>query len=151
MTAVAREIGSLVPHSSTMLLIQAPFEELEAGARASVRVAEDSLFFCPGKGVPGWVGIEYMAQTVALHAGIVAARHGRQIKIGFLLGTRRYVATCAYFRLGSRLRIDVLEEWQDGQMAVYKCSIADQHGTDLASAELNVFQPADAMKFIEGE
>lgn len=148
MTAPKREISALLPHSGGMVLIAEPYAELENGVRASIYVAEDSLFFEPGHGVPGWVGIEYMAQAVALHAGLVASRHGREIKIGFLLGTRRYGVDTNYFRLGARLTVEASEIWQDGHMAVYACILRDDEGRNLASAELNVYQPEDPKAFL---
>lgn len=142
-------LRSLMPHSGPMVLIEEPFDAGEKWATASVRIGEDSMFYQPGLGVPTWVGAEYMAQTIALYAGVCAAQIGREIKIGFLLGTRHYTVELNFFRLGSDLRIAANEIWQDGQMAVYDCTIQDRTGADLAAAELNVFQPTDPIAFLE--
>ena len=119
-------------------------------AAATVRVGEDSLFYQAGLGVPAWVGIEYMAQTVALYAGICAKQAGTDIRMGFLLGTRRYQAATDYFRLGSLLQTTVHEVWQDGNMAVFDCQICcNEGGRQLAEAHLNVFQPEDPIAFLQ--
>lgn len=141
-------VPSLLPHSRGMVLIAEPAASGDEWAEASVRVAEDSLFFEPGCGVPAWVGLEYMAQTIALYAGITARQTDRDINIGLLLGSRRYEAKTEYFQLGSLLRIHVDEVWQDSQMAVFDCYIETRDR--LAEAQLNVFRPVDAAAFIEG-
>ena len=114
-----------------------------------MRIGEDSLFYKAGHGVPSWVGVEYMAQTTALYLGIGARRAGKDIRIGLLIGCRRYEVEAAYFRLGSLLSIRVDETWQDGRMAVFECSIA--HCGPLAKGRLNVFSPADMASVLAAE
>ena len=142
-------VPSLLPHGGQMVLIGEPAASGENWAEASVRIGEDSLFYRPGQGVPAWVGAEYMAQTIALYAGIGARRAGEEIQIGLLIGCRRYEVETEYFRLGGQLRIHVDEVWLDNQMAVFDCSIID--GEPLAKAQLNVFSPTEIAAFLKGE
>lgn len=146
----AYPLEELLPHSGTMILIDEALDAGEGWATAAVRVGEDSLFYQAGLGVPAWVGIEYMAQTVALYAGICAKRAGTDVRLALLLGTRRYQTATDYFHLGSLLRISVQEEWQDSMMAVFACRIST-HGEDrqLAEARLNVFRPEDPAAFLK--
>ena len=146
---LACPLEELLPHSAPMILIDEALDAGDGWATATVRVGEDSLFYQAGLGVPAWVGIEYMAQTTALYAGICAKQVGADIRIAFLLGTRRYQAVTNYFRLGSLLRISVHEEWQDGNMAVFDCQICHHEGgRQLAEARLNVFRPEDPAAFL---
>lgn len=124
-----------------MILLDDVIEAGDGWVETGVRIGEDSLFYEPGLGVPAWVGIEYMAQTVALYSGIEAKRAVEEIRIGLLLGTRRYEALTDCFRLGCYLRIHAREEWQDGQMAVFDCRVEDE--TCLATARLNAYRPQD--------
>ena len=142
-------VPSLLPHSGAMVLISEPAAYGDGWAEASVRIGEDSLFYRTGKGVPSWVGAEYMAQTTALYAGIRDRQAGRKIQIGLLIGARRYEVETEYFRLGSQLRIHVGEIWQDNQMAVFECSVVDRE--QLARVQLNVFSPTDTASFIDSE
>jgi len=142
-------VASLLPHSRTMVMISEPADCGDGWAEASVRIGEDSLFFRPGEGVPSWVGSEYMAQTVALYAGIRAKQAGKEIQIGLLIGCRRYEIESDYFRLGSHLRVRAENIWEDNQMAVFQCSIADPKL--LAKVQLNVFSPNDVASFLESE
>lgn len=147
---LAWPLEELLPHSGPMILIDEALGSGEGWASAGVRVGEDSLFYQAGLGVPAWVGIEYMAQTVALYAGICAKQAGTDIRMGFLLGTRRYQAATDYFRLGSLLQTTVHEVWQDGNMAVFDCQICcNEGGRQLAEARLNVFQPEDPIAFLQ--
>ena len=138
----------LLPHSGRMVLIDDVIDAGDGWVQAGVRIAEDSLFFETGKGMPSWIGIEYMAQTVALYSGIQARKTGQEPQIGFLLGTRKYQVMTDYFRLGSYLTIDAQEEWNDGQMATFDCRIACEDC--LATARLNVFQPRDLSAYLKG-
>ena len=142
-------VPSLLPHSGAMVLISEPAAFGDGWAEAAVRIGEDSLFYKAGKGVPSWVGAEYMAQTIALYSGIRARRAGNDIQIGLLIGCRRFEVETEYFRLGIQLRIHVDEIWQDSQMAVFECSIENRE--QLAKARLNVFSPVDVVSFLEGE
>jgi predicted hotdog family 3-hydroxylacyl-ACP dehydratase len=139
-------IDELLPQSGTMILIDDVVDWGEGWARSSVRIAEDSAFYEPGHGVPSWVGIEFMAQTVAMYIGICARQAGEPIRIGLLLGTRRFETACSFYRLGSRPTVHVQEVWRDEQMAAFECRVEDRQ--TLASATLNLFQPKDAASFV---
>ena len=140
-------IESLLPHSGPMVLIAEPAAYGENWAEASVRIAEDTLFYELGRGVPSWIGLEYMAQTIALYAGICDKIAGRAVKIGLLVGARRYKVNSEYFPLGSNLHVHVDEVWQDSQMAVFDCRI--DRGKRLAEGKLNVYQPTNVAAFLE--
>lgn len=140
-------VSELLPHSGPMVLIGEPVASGDNWAEAGVRIGEDSQFYRPGHGVPSWVGVEYMAQTIALYAGISAKKNGQDVKIGLLLGTRRYEVKTDYFHLGNLLRTRADIVWQDAQMAVFECHIDD--GERLAEAQLNVFQPNDLAAFMK--
>lgn len=146
---LAWSLEELMPHSRSMLLLDTPTDAGDDWAEAGVRIAEDSLFYDPQvKGVPAWVGLEYMAQTVALYSGICARRAGLPIKLGLLLGTRRYQAETERFVLGSWLTIRATREWDDGQMAVFDCSVSAER--PLVSARINVYLPDDLQAFLAG-
>jgi predicted hotdog family 3-hydroxylacyl-ACP dehydratase len=139
-------VPELLPHRGPMVLIDDLVDAGEGWVTAGVRIAEDCLFFEPGAGMPCWIGIEYMAQTVALYSGLHAKRAGEPIRIGLLLGARRHEAMTDYFPLGSYLEIHAREQWQDGQMGIFDCSV--EGGRCLAKARLNVFSPPDARVFL---
>jgi predicted hotdog family 3-hydroxylacyl-ACP dehydratase len=93
-----------------------------------------------------------MAQAVAAHAGLVARLRGKPIEIGFWLGTRRAdFFTDAYWP-GQTLHVAARHVWGEGELFSFDCSIVDgKNRRSLASAQLNVFRPADAKKFFKEE
>jgi 3-oxoacyl-[acyl-carrier-protein] synthase-1 len=135
-------ISELIPHSEPMILIDELVEATSDFARAKVTIRADSMFLNAGSGVPAWVGIEYMAQTVSALAGVTAKRRGQPVKIGFLLGTRRYDTTLDAFPLGMTLEIHVRQELEEfNGLSVFNCSIST--GEPVAWCKLNVYQPQD--------
>ena len=142
-------IRDLLPHSGTMVLLD---RVLEVGAEdlcAEVLIRPDSLF-ANADGVGSWVGVEYMAQAIAAYAGYAARQRGEPVKIGFLLGTRRYEAAVPCFPIGSVLRVQVQKILQaDNGIGSFECQIHHAQ-RQLACATITVFQPTDAAGFLEG-
>ena len=143
------EIRALIPHSGAMVLLDRVIAVDEESLCAEVRIRPDSLF-CAASGVGAWVGLEYMAQTIAAFAGYTAYLRGEPAKPGFLLGARRYECTVPMFNLGSLLRIHVRRVLQsENGLGSFHCRIEDDE-QEIATATLTVFQPADAVNFVKG-
>jgi len=142
-------IDELVPHSGTMSLLDKVVEYGEDWLTAEVTISPETLFLT-NDAVPAWVGVEYMAQTIAAFAGILAKTHQQDVKLGFLLGTRKYTTSVSSFPIGTRLIIRVEKELQsDDGLGVFNCSIDAENIS--VTARLNVFQPKDAEQFFEQE
>jgi predicted hotdog family 3-hydroxylacyl-ACP dehydratase len=145
----SQDIRRFLPHSGAMVLLDRLLEAGTEDLLAEVTIRPDSLF-CDGQGVPAWVGVEYMAQAIAAYAGYAAQLRGEAVKIGFLLGTRRYEAGCPGFAVGSVLQVHVQRLLQaDNGIGSFECRI-HAAGQQLASATITVFQPADAAVFLVG-
>jgi predicted hotdog family 3-hydroxylacyl-ACP dehydratase len=116
---------------------------------AEVTIRPETLFLA-NEAVPAWVGIEYMAQAIAAFAGIHAKAAQQDVKLGFLLGTRKYTSSVSHFQLGTTLSIRVEKEMQsDSGLGSFGCTIS---ADDISvTARLNVFQPDDAEQFFENE
>lgn len=142
-------IAEVVPHAGAMLFLDELVSQDEEGVVAEAGVDEHHLFAEP-QGVPAWVGIEFMAQAIAAWAGCRARERGEPVRIGFLLGTRRYECRLQHFAFGSRLRIEVKREiFGDNGLGMFACRLY-QSGEEIASANLSVFEPRDAAAFLEG-
>ncbi len=132
------DISGLIPHSGRMILLDRIIDYDEYTLSAELVVRNDSLLG-NDKTVPAWAGIEYMAQAVAAYAGIKSKQAEKPVRLGFLLGTRRYTSNVASFDVGTALTIQVKNIIQDDKLSVFDCKI---HGTDIEiSANLNVYQP----------
>lgn len=143
------DIETAIPHSGPMSLLD-HISHFEPGKLLAQVTLTNASSFAEDFGVPGWIGIEYMAQAVAAYAGREAQLEGRRIEIGFLVGSRRYQCLCDQFPLHQLLTIEVLETLRDPEgLSVYSCRILSDT-TELASAKLNVYSPEDADEFLLG-
>ena len=99
-------IEQVLPHRPPMILLD---NFIEAGADYAIctlTITEQSPFYdAASQTVPAYVGIEYMAQTIAAYAGASNLAKGGAVKIGFLLGSRKYQPTVTVFKAGSTLEI----------------------------------------------
>ena len=141
------DIRSLVPHAGPMVLLDRVISADEQSLCAEVGIRSDTLF-CGPDGVGAWVGIEYMAQAIGAWAGYTAQLRGEPVKLGFLLGTRRYECRLPIFVLGSQLRVHVLRVFQnENGLGSFECAIDNEEGR-VATATVTVFQPHNVNDFI---
>jgi predicted hotdog family 3-hydroxylacyl-ACP dehydratase len=140
------DLRALVPHAGPMVLLDRVISADEERLCAEVSIRPDSMF-CTAEGVGAWVGLEYMAQAVGAYAGYVAHLRGEAVKIGFLLGTRRFDCDRPYFSVGTRLQIHIKRVFQsENGMGSFECRIDDGAG-EIARATLTVYQPADGAQY----
>ncbi|MDG2525334.1 hotdog family protein [Stenotrophomonas sp. HITSZ_GD] len=145
---VQYDIEQVIPHRGMMRLIDRLLACDEDSVSAEVRVPADALFG-DALGVPAWVGVEYMAQTVAAWAGHRARGRGEAPSIGFLLGTRRYQAATPRFDAGAVLRVEArCELLGDNGLGMFACRIL-QGDAVLATANVSVFEPPNAAAYLE--
>ena len=144
------DIRTLVPHSGAMSLLHTLLAADAETLDAQVTIGPDAMF-CSGGEVGAWVGVEYMAQAVAAHAGFEAQLRGEPVRVGFLLGTRRYACTLPAFAVGSILNIHVRRALQgDNGLGAFDCRITDgRNGAELATATITVFQPNHVEEFLQ--
>ncbi|MBL6987316.1 MAG: hotdog family protein [Methylobacter sp.] len=133
------DVADLIPHSGTMVLLDRIVSYDEQSLTAELTVRDDGLLGGDDKSVPAWVGIEFMAQAIAAYAGVMAKQVHEPIRLGFLLGTRRYNSNVAAFKVGSTLTIRVEKIMQDDSLGVFNCRLLGE-GVEV-TANLNVYQP----------
>lgn len=132
-------IETLLPHAAPMLLLDEALRYDSDSVATAATMRPDHLF-AGAEGVPAHLGIELMAQTCGVWAGAHARASGEAVRVGFLLGTRRYKATRPWFHFGERLEITARVVFRDQGMGVFDCRILS--GDDvLAEAQLSVYQP----------
>jgi predicted hotdog family 3-hydroxylacyl-ACP dehydratase len=143
MRACDASIAELLPQAHPMVLLDSVLGWEPDRLEAAVTIRADSPFYHPGLGVPAHVGLEYMAQACGALSGIEARLQTRPVRIGYLLGTRRFLATVAWFPQNTPLVVRISTTFRDVDMGVFDCVILSG-GRDLAKAQLTVYQPADA-------
>lgn len=146
-------VRDLLPHSGAMVLLDRVVSADDDNLCAEVRIHAGSML-ATGDGVGAWVGIEYMAQAIAAHAGWKALRRDEAVKVGFLLGSRKYQAAVPYFVPGSVLRVHVHRVLQgENGLGAFDCRIdaadAGRGAPALATATVTVFQPDNVNQFLE--
>lgn len=135
-------LHDLIPHRESMLLLSEVGEVANTESSAYIHITRLSSFYVEGKGVPSWIGVEYMGQTAAMIAGYQLQQGTVEPHVGLLLGTRKYSAHCAWFPDKSQLRVHCQEVAVVGDgLATFACSITNRHtGDEYATAKLSVFR-----------
>lgn len=142
-------IEQLLPHRPPMILIDRLVQTDGATTVCEVTIGPHSMFL-QAAGVPAFVGIEYMAQTVAAHGGYQSYLEGQPIVVGLLLGTRRLETTCQFFELSQTLRIEVTHIWGKHELMRFRCRITNAvSDARLQQAELNVFKPKALQSYLK--
>jgi len=147
---VSYRVEELVPHRGAMSLLESIEEYGEDWLRASLMTSPTSTF-ADAHGIPGWVGIEYMAQAAAAFAGIERAQRGEQASIGLLIGSRYYRCMLETIPFGTRLIVEARLALRDAEdFAAYDCflSAADQR---IAECTLKAYRPRDIRPFLPHE
>jgi predicted hotdog family 3-hydroxylacyl-ACP dehydratase len=141
-------VADLVPHRGDMSWLDTVVSADEEQVVAHARIRPSSYFVRDGA-LPAWVGVEYMAQTIAAWAGNRARQQGSAVKIGFLLGTRRYEVQRQAFLVGDTLCIEARCELRgDNGLGMFACRILID-GDVVATANLSVFEPPDEAAFLK--
>lgn len=131
-------VSELLPHKPPMVLLDRVLSYDDSTLVAEVEIRPDSVL-CDDDGVPAWVGIEYMAQAVAAHAGFKARLDGEPPQIGYLLGTRSYKSSVHYYPIGATLTVHIQALFVEMALGAFACRIDMPDA--VATATINVYQP----------
>jgi predicted hotdog family 3-hydroxylacyl-ACP dehydratase len=136
-------LRNCVPHRGLMALLTRVVQyDFDRGTLASeVDVKESDLFFDHDRrGVPCWVGFEYMAQSIAALSGIKRRLSlDEEPRIGFIMGVRNFKSRSPVFASGRRLRVEVRQIFRDEDVVSFACCIKE-NGTEEASAIINAIE-----------
>lgn len=133
-------VAELLPHAPPMVLLDRVLRTDGDCLDAELSIRADSEF-CVDDRVGIWVGIEYMAQAVAAWSGWQARLRQQPVKVGFLLGARRYLCHVDHFAVGDRLIVRVQREFQaDNGLARFQGRV-ERDGECCAEASISVYEP----------
>lgn len=134
-------IEPYVPHSGKMCLLDTLLSADDNSLEAEV-VPSLQGQFATEQGIPGWIGLEWMAQAIAAWSGVQSCAAGRAPAIGFLLGTRRYQCQQPWLTLDESFRVRIERNFQaENGLGSFICTIVDSDSREIANAQVNVFQP----------
>ena len=145
-------IEELLPHSPPMVLIHRIVKCGDDDLVAEVDIDTSSMFYdFTLEGVPTWAGIEYIAQSIAALGGIRAKRKDEAVRMGFLLGTRRFHTHQATMKKGQCYQVSVNRVVRDGSgLASFDGCISQQQEL-ICEARVNVFEVDDTRSPIEAK
>jgi predicted hotdog family 3-hydroxylacyl-ACP dehydratase len=132
-----------IPHKGRMALLsrvlQYDFEEESLVSEVDIR--ETDLFFdAEREGVPSWIGIEYMAQSIAALSGIRRRmKLGEEPQIGFIMSVRDFTTRVAMFAPRQTLRVEVRKIFHEGDVASFACNIGE-NGAAQVHAIINTVE-----------
>lgn len=137
------DVAELVPHADGMVVLTRVARHDGDETVCDARIGQGDLLATPSGEVPVWMGLEYMAQCIAAHAGLVGRAGDEPPRVGFLLGTRRVIFHVPCYRLGQRLGVQARRLWGGSRgMVAFDCRIEDTDtGAVLAEGRLNCFMP----------
>lgn len=141
---ISSSVRDLLPHAPPMVLLDEVTACDQDQTSAVLKINETSPFYIKDVGVPSYVGLEYMAQTCGLFAGIDAQKKEDPIRLGYLLGTRDYHTSLDVFTLNDSLIITVKTVFQQEGMAVFDCCIT-RNNQEVATAQLTLYQPNETL------
>ena len=133
--------GDLLPHADPWILLSDVLDHGSHHTTCLVRVRDNGLFRPRDGRVPAWIGLEYMAQCIAVHGGLSGRVDGEPPKIGLLLGSRRLEMHIAGFLPDQVLEVTARHVWGDRGLFVFACSLHDRHSRALLMrGNLSVFR-----------
>jgi predicted hotdog family 3-hydroxylacyl-ACP dehydratase len=141
-------IEALVPHRGSMLWLSRLVEGGERSVDAEALVPEGAWYGDERGCMPGWLGVELMAQALSAHVGLLGWLAGRPPRPGVLLGCRAYRGSAVDFPPGSALRINATLSYRDESgFGAYDCAIR-LGDAEVARATLKVYEPGDFEAFL---
>lgn len=146
---VPTPVAALLPHTGAMRLIDELLGYDQHSLRVALRVCDQPPFGDGHGRVPAYLGIEYMAQAIAVFSGLEMRAQGLPPKIGLLIGARRYESQLDHFLAGQLLNVGIRLVMRDeAGICVFGCEIFDAAGVSLARAEIKAYRPDDIHRFL---
>lgn len=142
----------LVPHAGRMRLLRDVVEHSSVHTVCAVDPAKSALFRDADGTVPAFVGLEYMAQCVAAHGGLLARAAGAAPRPALLLGSRRLAIRVDRFEVGQSLLVSARHHRSGPGIVAFDCEVRDAAGgRALVEGRLSVHPlPEDAEGGREG-
>ncbi len=130
------KLREILPQKSRMALIDRLISLDKECALGEAEIDETNLFFDEELGgVPSWIALEMIAQTVAASAAVMAEKTTE----GMVLSVNNYSANVPIFRCGDVLEIMVKEDFAAPPVFRYEGKIK-KGNEELVSAKITVAQ-----------
>lgn len=134
------DVSKMLPHDHPMILIDQLITSDQTTAITQATIKNQYPFT---SGIIGtWIGLELMAQSAAVLAKTLNTSN-EKAKLGFLLGSRRFIAHVSEFIPGQvvSIAINLDPDSIGGPMVNANGAIKDASGNLLCEASLTLFEP----------
>ncbi len=116
-------IEELLPHRGPAVLLARVLAHDGRSTTCEVDVARSRLYQAPDGSVPAHVALEYMAQAIAAHGGLLDRAAGRDPRPGFFLGSRRLTLAVSRLEQGEKLEVTATHVRGAGRMLAFDCAV----------------------------
>lgn len=99
------DLTMLIPHRGESILLDQVIEHDGASTTVGIVVGSQPWLRCEDGSVAPWLGIEYMAQGVAAHEGILARNDGKSPPLGFLVSVVAWKLFDSKLQCGEKLEV----------------------------------------------
>ena len=143
------DVSSMLPHDHPMILTDELISSDSNSAVVGAIIKSDYPFVAGSIGT--WVGLEFMAQAAALLAKLSNSGSCEDAKLGFLLGSRGFVAHVPEFVPGQKVLISITLDPNDiaGPIVNALGVIKDVNGGVLCDASLTLYEPNDDALYLK--
>ena len=129
-------VRELVPHRGDVLLIDRVLDHDGESTTTLVDVSRQQWLKRDDGSVAPWLAMEYMAQSVAVHEGLLALAENRELPRGFLISALGLRLHATEFAARQRLHVRVRRARGRPGLGVlsHHCSVrSDEHGADATA------------------
>ena len=142
---------ALIPHVGNAILLD---EIRETGQTdrlsASLTVRPGTAFSDTDESLPGWIGIEILAQAISAFATLRDGLPEGPPRIGLLLGVREYRCFRDRFPVGIRLDVEIVESMSDSEALGVFDGTLTSGGVVVAEGIVSACRLADPEAFLLG-
>lgn len=128
-------ISELLPHRGAAVLLDRVLAHDATSTSCAADPGRAVLYRDADGRVPSYVGLELMAQTVAVHGGLSDREAGRPTRPGFFLGSRRLVFRRSHFEPGCILEITVRHLRGSAGLLAFDCELREAGHSSQGSGE----------------
>ena len=153
-------IRTLLPHGKAAVLLERVVAHDAMKTVCTVDPEAGTHFRDDDGSIPAYVGLEYMAQTIAAHGGLAALEEQAEAaaasqprertdeqmagepphaRPGFFVGTRRMFFHVDRFAQGEPLVVSAVHVRSTGALHAFDCAIAGASGAPMVSGVLTVY------------
>lgn len=139
------EIIDLVPHTGDMVMLHRIISWHDGEVVVAADLSRPNVMADDTGRIPGYVGLEFMAQGISVAAGLERRAQNMGPAIGLVLGARSFQSFVSHFPTEGEMHVHVKQKFLQGPIVVFDASIT-LGDKCLAQGEIKVTQPDNQEK-----